>query len=528
MRLFFNGRIYTQDPANPTASALVIRDDRIIFCGPDQEALRFFPDVEEKIDLEGKAVLPGLCDSHIHLEYYALSLQRVNCETDTLAECLSRVAHKAQKAETGAWILGHGWNQNLWGGQYGTAAQLDDISQGHPVYLTAKSYHAAWVNSKVLELAAINKNTPDPEGGKLSRDEKGNPTGILYESAVNLVKDILPPPSVESSRQAILHAQSVLWQMGITGAHDFDGVTSFAALQELDIHHQLRLRVTKSIPMEKLDAAVEIGLRSGFGSHFLKVGSVKCFADGALGPQTAAMLEPYEQSSDADRGILSLDSEQLLEVGQKATQNGLCVAVHAIGDRANHEVISAYKMLRQYEETNRLPSLRHRVEHVQLLQPEDLQVLAKNRLIASVQPIHATSDIDIANRYWGDRSRFAYAYGSLVNQHIPVCFGSDAPVESPNPFWGLHAAVTRRRHNGYPGDQGWYAEQRLTLAQAIKGYTTGAAFAAGQESCLGQLTSGYFADLIILESDPFDLSIQELWKLKPSATMVAGEWVWTG
>ena len=527
MLLLHNGQIYTQNPAQPRVSAVVIQDDRILFAGSDAHALRLYPEIKQKMDLEGKTVLPGLCDAHMHLEYFALSLQRVNAETPTLQECLQRVAARASHDSASPWILGHGWNHNLWDGQYGTAAQLDAVSGGRPVHLTAKSYHAAWVNSAVLQLAGITRDTPDPQGGRLSRDPAGNPTGILFESAMELVRAVLPQPDVANSKQAILAAQSTLWEMGITAVHDFDGAASFAALQELDNNGQLRLRVTKSIPLENLEHACFLGLRTGFGSSFLKLGSVKLFSDGALGPQTAAMLEPYDHSDPSKVGMLMLDEEQVFKHGRQAVDSGISLAVHAIGDRANREVLNGFARLRKYEQQKGLPALRHRIEHVQLLHADDVARLAALHLTASVQPIHATSDMDMADFYWGARCRYAYAYQSLFSAGTRLVFGSDAPVESPNPFYGLHAAVTRRRPDGTPGEQGWFAAECLTLQQALQAYTSAPAFASGQDCCLGQLTSGHFADLIILDINPFSIQPQDLWQLKPSAVMLAGNWVWT-
>jgi predicted amidohydrolase YtcJ len=284
--------------------------------------------------------------------------------------------------------------------------------------------------------------------------------------------------------------------------------------------------VVKSIPLEDLDHAIALGLRTGFGNDTLRIGSVKLFADGALGPRTAAMLQPYEGESE-NTGILMLDNEEVFEHGQAATSNGLSMAIHAIGDRANHEVLLGYAQLRGFERQNGLPALRHRIEHVQVLHADDASRLAELGIIASVQPIHATSDMHTADRHWGKRSEGAYAFHSLLDQQTRLCFGSDAPVESPNPFLGLHAAVTRRRPDGSPAVDGWYPSQRLSLKQALHGFTEGAAFAAGLEDRLGLLAPGYFADLIVLEHDPFERPPDELHSVQPVATMVGGEWVWS-
>ena len=261
----------------------------------------------------------------------------------------------------------------------------------------------------------------------------------------------------------------------------------------------------------------------------LRIGSLKLFTDGALGPRTAAMIQPYEGEPD-NRGILMMDKEELLEQGQIAARNGISLAIHAIGDRANHEVLEAFTQLREFEHT--LPersktSLRHRIEHVQVIQPEDITRFERLGIIASMQPIHATSDMLMADRYWGNRSAYAYAWHSLLSNSAKLAFGSDAPVESPNPFWGIHASVTRKRRDGTPPD-GWHAEQCLSIEEAIQGYTTGAAYAAGMEVKLGILAVGYLADLLVLDADPYTSQPEKLMEIHPLATMVGGKWVYSG
>jgi predicted amidohydrolase YtcJ len=296
-------------------------------------------------------------------------------------------------------------------------------------------------------------------------------------------------------------------------------------LQILEAQDRLRLRVVKSISAESFKGAVDTGLRTGFGSPFIRIGSLKLFADGALGPQTAAMLEPYEGPA-GQLGMLLLDEEEILETGRQAVANGISLAIHAIGDKAVHAVLNGYEALREYERANRLPSLRHRIEHVQLLHPADAPRLEQLGVIASMQPVHATSDMVTADRYWGPRSANAYAWRTVLSHRTALAFGSDAPVESPNPFWGLHAAVSRQRRDGSPGRMGWYPEQRLSLEEALQAYTTGPAYAAGLENHLGRLAPGYAADLIVLPQDPFDLPIEALAEQRPVATLVAGDWVW--
>jgi predicted amidohydrolase YtcJ len=296
------------------------------------------------------------------------------------------------------------------------------------------------------------------------------------------------------------------------------------ALQMLHEEGRLKLRVTKNIPVELLDQAHDLGLRTGFGDDWLRIGSVKAFMDGALGPRTAAMFQPYDGDTD-NRGILNHDAEQLFEMGRHAADVGLGMTVHAIGDRANHEVLDAYEHLRAYETERGLPHLRHRIEHVQLLHPDDAVRLGRLNVVASMQPIHATSDMRMADTYWGSRTALAYAWKTQVEAGTHLAFGSDAPVESPNPFLGIHAAVTRRRADGAPGPEGWHPEQRLDLLQALEGFTAGAAYAAYAERRQGKIAKGYLADLVVLNQDPFVVEADNLNSMQCSATMIAGEWV---
>jgi predicted amidohydrolase YtcJ len=489
----------------------------------DADLLSQFPQAEKE-DMQGRVILPGLTDAHLHLQYYSIGLQKIDCETNTKEECLQRVKERAQQARAGEWVLGHGWNQNVWGG-WPTAAELDAIAPDNPVYLTAKSLHAAWANTKAMRLARITAHSSDPQNGQIQRDAAGNATGILLETAMEMVGDVLPSPAVEEIADAMEKAQPILWKMGLTGVHDFDRRESFMALQQLHAQGRLKLRVLKNLPVELLDPARELGLRGGFGDDLLRIGNIKAFMDGALGPHTAAMFQPYN-GEENNRGILNMDDEELFEHGRKAAQVGLGLTVHAIGDRANHEVLLAYAHLREYEQQQGLPALRHRIEHVQVIHPDDAPRLAQLNVIASMQPIHATSDMLMADRFWGGRSRLAYAMKAQLDFGAHLALGSDAPVESPNPFWGLHAAVTRRRADGSPSAEGWYPEQRLTLSQAWEGYTTGPAYAAYMEDRLGRLAPNHLADLIVLEEDPFTCDPNDLLEMQPSATMVNGEWVW--
>jgi predicted amidohydrolase YtcJ len=528
MLVIHNAKIHTLNPKQPYATALAIDYGQILALGTDEDILVRFSNAE-KFDADDRVIIPGLTDSHIHLEDYAFSLQKIDCETPTREECLRKVAERVINTPPGEWILGHGWNQNIWQEGYGSADLLDDIAPQNPVYLTHKSLHSAWVNSYALHLAGISKNTPDPPGGRIGRLLSGEPDGILYESARNQLEQAIPEPSPETIAQALIIAIPNLWRVGLTSTHDFSSALCFSALQILHKRGDLKLRVVKSIPFENLTKATELGIRTGFGDDMLRLGALKLFTDGALGSRTAAMFQSYE-NEPGNRGLLMMDARELFEQGQMAVKNGISLAIHAIGDRANHEVLEAFVKLRKFEQT--IPGLsrsilRHRIEHVQVIQPEDIVSFAKLGIIASMQPIHATSDMLMANRFWGVRSANSYAWRSLLSQDTKLAFGSDAPVESPNPFWGIHAAVTRKRRDGTPS-AGWYPEQCLSIDEAIHGFTTGAAYAASMEDRLGILAPGYMADLLILDADPFSSQPEKLMDIHPLATMVGGDWVYNG
>lgn len=519
--LLINGRIGYKGTASQS-TALAVENERILAVGSNAQILQLATPTSQTIDLAGKTVLPGLIDSHMHMGMYADFLQLLDCEVPTFEECLLRVSQRAAQLPPNAWVLGHGWNQNTWQGRFGSASELDAVTAGHPAFLSDKSLHSAWVNSAALRLAGIDRSTPDPRGGIIQRDAQGNPTGILFETAVTLVDDIIPSLTRAERENAFLSAQARLISLGLTGIHDFDSLTSYETLRSLHEQGKLLLRVVKSIPYEKLDWAIENGIHSGDGDEHLRWGSLKLFADGALGPQTAAMLKPYAGSSDK-LGKLQLSADDVFEIGIKSASHGISLAVHAIGDRATHEVLNGFGMLREYEKRHHLPPLKHRIEHLQLLHPDDHKKAAQLGVVASMQPVHATSDMYTADKYWGERSRYAYAWNTLLKEHTHLVFGSDAPVESPNPFWGLHAAVTRRRRDGAPSPEGWYPQERLSLSDALDGYSINSSRLSGLHN--GQLQAGSLADLLLINDNLDTIELQDIYAITPHRVMIAGNWV---
>ncbi|MDX1686592.1 MAG: amidohydrolase [Candidatus Promineifilaceae bacterium] len=518
-----NGQIHTMDSARPRVSAVALRDDGIMAVGDDDEMKALLGTGGEWIDLDSRAVTPGLVDAHVHFQWWALNLQRIDLfEVPTLEEALRRVQAAAAEMEGDGWLQGRGWTQDVWPSRaFPTAADLDRVAPHLPVYLIHKSGHAAWANSRALKLAGITTETPDPEGGQIGRDEQGRPTGVLFETAMDLVSEQIPESTAANVADAMRAAQEECWRVGLTGLHDFDGRTSFQALQTLHGDGELGLRVVKNIPARLLEHAVGLGLRSGFGDEWLRTGGIKIFADGALGPRTAYMIEPYEGEPD-NRGIAVTDKEEMMAIAGEASANGLSVTIHAIGDRANHDVLDVYEAVREAEEREGRPRLRHRIEHVQVIHPADKERLAELDVIASMQPSHATADMEMADRYWGDRARYSYAWRTMLESGATVVFGSDAPIESIAPLPGLYAAVARRRPDGAPGPEGWYPEQRLTLTEAVHAFTRAAAFTSGQEARQGSITPGCLADLTIFDRDIFSAPAEALLETEIAGTIVGG------
>lgn len=521
-----NGVVRTMDAGQTVASAVAARDGRIVFVGDDRGARDAVagPGGAEVLDLRGACVLPGLVDAHLHFAWFARSLEEVDVGTRTRGDAVEGVRARAAATPAGRWIGGSGWDHNGWD-RLPSRHDLDAIP--HPVALKAKSGHALWVNSAALERAGIGPGTADPPGGKIARDAAGGPTGILYENAMDLVWSVIPERPAPAIAESMREAQRRALAAGLTGFHDFDGAPAFRALQLLDERGLLAMRVLKGIPREMLGEAAALGIRSGFGAGLLGIGHLKLFADGALGPQTAWMLEPYEGSSSM--GIPTLTPEDLRADVARAREAGIACAVHAIGDAAVRAVIDAYEAARGGTGAGAAaPSLPDRIEHVQLVSAADIPRIAALGIVASMQPIHATSDMAIADRHWGARAATSYAWRSVLDAGAMLAFGSDCPVETISPLAGIHAAVTRRRADGFPGPGGWRGRQRVSVGDAVRAYTLGAARAAGREHAAGTIEPGKLADFTVLEADPFSVDPHEIRAVPVRATIVAGGVRWGG
>lgn len=530
-RIITNANIITLDAAQPRAEAVAMIGEQIVAIGTDEELIDLGDARTIREDAGGKTIIPGLIDAHIHWQWTALTLREVDLfEVPSREVALQRVAQRASELPAGSWIIGQGWTQEAWPDKrFPTAAELDRVAPDHPVYLRAKSAHGFWVNSAALRLAGIDAHTPDPDGGQIERDAQGQPTGMLFENAGRLITAHIPPPDPENTVRQMLEAQNLALASGLTGIHDFDGPESLRAEQVLRERGQLGLRVLKNVNVEYIEHALALGVRWGFGDDWIRIGGLKIFSDGALGPRTALMIDPYEGEPD-NYGVRVTDLETMIELVSKASALGMPSTIHAIGDLAVREVLNAYEVVRQEEAARgETPDQRrHRIEHVQIIHPDDRHRLAKLGVIASMQPIHATSDYRMADTYWGARSEWAYNPRVQIDQKVVVAFGSDSPVDPFEPLRGIHAAVTRRRADGSPGPEGWYPQNRVSLKEALLGYTYGPAYAAGMEKRQGRLAVGCLADLVVLDRDISRVDPDELLDINVLATMVGGQWRYEG
>ena len=514
--ILYNGRLLTQDPNFPQATALAIHGNRFLAVGSDADIRPLARPHTRLIDLGGRLALPGLTDAHFHFYDWALGLRRLPlADTTSLSDLRQRLAQRVSETPPGHWILGQGWNETRWPDPHiPTHADLDDLAPDHPAILWRNDMHLAVVNSNALREADITGDTLDPPEGVIDRDESGRPTGVLRELAINLIRDVIPPPTEQEAVEAMREGLPLLHRLGLTGVHDCrimggaDGPPAFQAYQRLQAAGELALRLWMHIPGERLNEAIALGLRSGFGNDRLRVGHVKFFADGGQGARTAWMLEPYEVTGEC--GMPLTPMAEIAEAVRRADQAGLAVAIHSIGDRANRELLTVFEGFdtptatqpKQLKTRNQKPEthIPHRIEHVQMIRPDDVSRLARLGIVASVQPIHVTDDIPMVEQSVGSRRRFAYPFRDMLDAGVTLAFGSDAPVADPNPLWGIHAAVTRQRRDGTPPG-GWCPEQRLTVAEAVWGFTMGPALASGRDADLGSITPGKLADLVVLDRD---------------------------
>jgi len=520
-RVFTGGHIYTLEAEGGQAEALLVRGDEICAVGREDEiraAAADLPHVPEEIDLNGAVVVPGLVDSHTHFASYCeMSLGVDLTGTETLDEALERVRMLAAEKGVGEWIRGWGWNKNLWDDDsFPLRSDLDRVTREHPVALTSKDGHAMWVNTPALSQAGIDENTPDPAGGRIIPGEDGRPSGVLLETAMDLIQQVISPISLGEMKEALMQGQAEAHSLGLTGVITCEGAEALRALSELNREGKLTLRIRSTLPDAALNAAGTVGLTAGMGDNSLRMFAVKILVDGALGSQTAYLASPYSSRDDGYRGVPIYTEDELSDTVQQCRDLGFPVAVHAIGDAANHMVLN---VLERHPPPD---GLRDRIEHAQLLKPDDISRFSELGIVASVQPAHLVADRDLVDRHWGERGRYAYAFGSLARAGTTLAFGSDLPVDVMDPLVGLQAAVWRT------GDRrgAWYPEQCIPAREAARAYTWGSAYGVGEERLRGLLKPGMLADFSAFDMDPLRAGPEE--DCTCCMTVVGGEVVYDG
>jgi hypothetical protein len=502
-------------------SNMVFDAGKVVAIGA-QELLQKYPNATF-IDGQNKVLLPGLIDAHGHVMGLGETLLQVDLrESKSALDAAKMVQAYAKTQQKLAWVTGRGWNQVLWPGKaYPTASLLDEYVNDKPVMLSRVDGHASWVNTKALEIAGITKDTLDPPGGKIVRDKQGNPTGVLIDNAESLMLKHLPKTSEVTLTAQLNAAGEHLLSEGITSVHDAGiGKVVYNYYKKRVAEHSLPVRIYPMIAATSPELVQLLATGYVQDQHdWLSIRSVKAYGDGALGSRGAALLQPYSDAPD-NKGLLVTREQDLKPLFDLVLGKGFQLNFHAIGDRANRLALDQFAD--SFSRTNG-KLLRNRVEHAQVVNVDDIPRFKTLNIIPAMQPTHATSDMNMAeDRVGSDRLKGAYAWQTFLNQGSPVAFGSDFPVELANPFFGLHAAVTRQDRNDSP-NEGWIPTEAVTVKQAFRGFTLDAAYAAHQEKILGGLTVGKWADFILVDQDIFSISPQKIWKTQVLETWIAGE-----
>src|ERR1017187_2672350 len=521
-----DGVIYTGDAAKPRVEAIASRGEIIVATGTTAEIRKLIGPKTRVIDLKGGFAMPGFNDAHLHLGSAAQAKLSVNLEgAQSLEEFQKRIRERVAQTKPGAWITGRGWDHTLWSpANFPTRKDLDSISTQHPMLFTHISGHVAVANSKALELAGITAATPNPPGGEIEHDAQGQPGGMLKEGpAYGLVGRKIPGDTPEQRRKGIELALVEAAQNGVTSMQDNSSWADFLAYGELKKEGKLTVRITEwlpfDLPVERLEQMRRDG---GTTDPWLKTGALKGFMDGALGTGTAALLAPYSDDPKTS-GILESHPEDLNKMSIARDKAGFQIAFHAIGDRGNRVALDAFAaVIAANGERDR----RDRIEHAQIVAPEDFARFASLKVIASMQPSHQTTDMRWAEKRLGpERIKGAYAWRTMLDHGVKLAFGTDWPVEIINPMRGLHACVTRQLPDGTPPD-GWQPQEKISMDECIRAYKIGAAYAEFDEGKKGQLVTGQFADVIVLSGDVTKIPVPEILKVKVLQTIVGGRTVY--
>ncbi|HWI52790.1 MAG TPA: amidohydrolase, partial [Symbiobacteriaceae bacterium] len=504
--IFTGGPVLSGHTGWRTAEAVAVAGGKVMAFGSSDEVLQTRGPATQVVDLGGRALLPGLIDAHLHILGYAMTLDTLAVAGMPSLEAVRRaVADQVICKAEGDWIVGRGWDQDRWQEKREpTRHDLDEVSPNHPVYLQRNCNHVAVVNTVALQRAGITKETPDPEGGHIDRDpETGEPTGMLRENAQGLIQRIIPDMGHERRRTLLRQAVREALSYGITGVHTDDvdrAAGGFAQAEDLfrSVIAESPLRVTQMIPGAWAEAAAGQGIVTGAGDQWYRYGQVKLFADGSLGGRTAAMLEPYSDDPTT-RGIFMHSREAFINMVYRAHAMGDQVGCHCIGDGAAALFVDAVE---EAQRRHPRPDARHRMIHAQILNRDLMNRMKAAGIVADIQPVFIKSDgYWFAERVGAERAETSYAWKSLHDLGVPLCGGSDCPIEPLNIWNGIYCAVNRQDLNGHPIG-GWNPAERLSVAEALDMYTVGASYATFQEGVKGTLAPGMVADLVVVDRNP--------------------------
>lgn len=524
---YLHGRIYTNDPKHPWAEAMATRDERILCIGTLTQVLLECGGAESSdvVHLHGRFVMPSFNDAHVHVGGAGRDKLTLNLSDATSVADIQKLVEAAVDShKLGEWIVGSGWDQTRWADpKYPTRLDLDHVAPNNPVYLEHVSGHIAVVNSAALKHAEIFADTPNPEGGEIDRFQDGEPTGLLKERAMEMVTQRIPDPSAADRRKGIELVLRELAQNGVTSVQDFSTWDDFGVYSNLKQEKKLTVRITEWLPFDlSVDSLQNMRAEGGTTDPWLRTGALKGFLDGALGTRTAALLAPYTDDPTTS-GILRVDPEKLKAMAIERDRLGFQIAFHAIGDKANRLALDTFESLTRVNPTR---DRRDRIEHAQVVAPEDMKRFGELHVIASMQPCHETDDMRWAEQRLGpERSKGAYAWNSVQKAGATLAFGTDYDAAPINPLRGIYACVTREALDGSPLG-GWIPQEKLPLQDCISAYTTGSAYAEFMEGKKGELKVGEFADFVILSQDLTKIPAKDILKTEVLLTVVGGRVVY--
>jgi predicted amidohydrolase YtcJ len=522
-----NARVYTVDDGHPMVPAFAVKDGRILFAGSEREVRALASQRTRVIDAHGNTVVPGLVDAHAHLLGLGTALRNVQLQgSKSYEEVIARVVERAKSAKAGEWILGRGWDQNLWSDKkFPTHEALSKAVPNNPVILTRIDGHARLANAAAMKAAGITAATRDPSGGRIERDSDGSPTGVFVDNANGLVDRAVPDPTKSETTDAILAAVAEANKYGLVGIHDAGvGKGTIDIYESLARQGRYNLRNYVLVAGDSADVThyMGIGPRNALYEGHVWVRAIKLYADGALGSRGAALLAPYSDDPQ-NSGLLVTPPAEIQRIATQALRRGFQVGVHAIGDRGNRIVLDAYEAALKAVPT---ADHRFRIEHAQIISPQDIPRFAQLGVIPSMQASHQTSDMRWAETRVGpERIKGAYAWRTLLNTGVIIPDGSDFPVEKVNPLISFHSAVSRQDETNWP-DGGWYPQEAMTRSEALKAMTIWPAYAAFQEKVMGSITPGKYADFVILDRDIMTVPNSEILATQVLSTWIGGKTVY--